>query len=109
VMADKNYEEVLGILEPVLAHIVCTQNSTQRSLPADELAEVARGIFGNDRVSEQPSLISAIDEAATLAEVGGVFGEGLGSGGVLVTGSVITVGEARALIKRATNGPETAT
>jgi dihydrofolate synthase/folylpolyglutamate synthase len=106
VMADKDYEEVLGILEPVLAHIVCTQNSTQRSLPADELAEVARGIFGNDRVSEQPSLISAIDEAATLAEVGGVFGEGLGSGGVLVTGSVITVGEARALIKPAANGPE---
>jgi len=99
VMADKDYEGLLSTLEPVLAHIVCTQNSTQRSMSALELAEVARGIFGQDRVSVQPSLASAIDEAATLAEVGGVFGEGLGSGGVLVTGSVITVGEARALIK----------
>jgi len=99
VMADKDYEGLLSTLEPVLAHIVCTQNSTQRSMSASELAEVARGIFGQDRVSVQPSLASAIDEAATLAEVGGVFGEGLGSGGVLVTGSVITVGEARALIK----------
>lgn len=98
VMADKDYEGLLSVLEPVLAHIVCTQNSTQRSMSAGELAEVARGIFGSDRVSVQPSLASAIDEAATLAEVGGVFGEGLGSGGVLVTGSVITVGEARALV-----------
>jgi dihydrofolate synthase/folylpolyglutamate synthase len=100
VMSDKDYEGLLSALEPVLAHIVCTQNSTARAMPARELAEVARGIFGVDRVSEQPSLISAIDEAAALAEVGGVFGEGLGSGGVLVTGSVITVGEARALITR---------
>ncbi len=99
VMADKDYEGLLSTLEPVLAHIVCTQNSTERSMSASELAEVARGIFGQDRVSVQPSLTSAIDEAATLAEVGGVFGEGLGSGGVLVTGSVVTVGEARALIK----------
>ena len=99
VMADKDYEGLLAVLEPALAHIVCTQNSTQRSMPAHELAEIARGIFGQDRVSAQPSLASAIDEAATLAEVGGVFGEAIGSGGVLVTGSVITVGEARALIK----------
>jgi dihydrofolate synthase/folylpolyglutamate synthase len=100
VMADKDYEGLLSALEPVLAHIVCTQNSTARSMSALDLAEVARGIFGTDRVSVQPRLVSAIDEAATLAEVGGVFGEGLGSGGVLVTGSVITVGEARALVKR---------
>ena len=100
VMADKDYEGLLSALEPVLAHVVCTQNSTARSMSATQLAEVATGIFGQDRVSVQPDLASAIDEAAALAEVGGVFGEGLGSGGVLVTGSVITVGEARALIKR---------
>ena len=97
--ADKDYEAMLSILEPALAHVVCTQNSSERAMPAHELAEVARGIFGGDRVSVQPSIASAIDEAATLAEVGGIFGEAIGSGGVLVTGSVITVGEARALIK----------
>ena len=98
VMGDKDYEGLLSVLEPVLAHIVCTQNSTARALPAHELAEIARGIFGQDRVSVSPNLVAAIDEAAALAEVGGVFGEGLGSGGVLVTGSVITVGEARTVI-----------
>ena len=99
VMGDKDYEEMLSILEPHLAHIVCTQNSTERALPARELAEVARGIFGVDRVSEAPQLANAIDEAAALAEAGGVFGESLGSGGVLVTGSVITAGEARTMLK----------
>lgn len=98
VMADKDYEAMLAELEPALAHLVVTQNSTERALPAEELAEVARGIFGSDRVSVAPTLTDAIEQAATLAEAGGVFGEGLGSGGVLVTGSVITVGEARALV-----------
>jgi dihydrofolate synthase/folylpolyglutamate synthase len=99
VMADKDHEEILRILEPHLAHLVCTQNSTPRSLPAAELAEVARGIFGHERVTETPVLTDAIEQAATLAEAGGVFGEGIGSGGVLVTGSVVTVGEARSLFR----------
>ena len=100
VMADKDVEGVLAAFEPVFAHIVCTQNSTQRAMPAGELAEVARGIFGVDRVSVAPSLADAVDQAAALAEAGGVFGEGIGSGGVLVTGSVVTVGEARAMLTR---------
>ena len=93
VMADKDYEGVLAAFEPVFAEIVCTQNSTQRSMPAEDLAEVARGIFGVDRVHVARRLDDALDRAATLAEAGGVYGEAIGSGGVLVTGSVITVGE----------------
>ena len=98
VMADKDYEGVLAAFEPVFAEIVCTQNSTQRSMPAEDLAEVARGIFGVDRVHVARRLDDALDRAATLAEAGGVYGEAIGSGGVLVTGSVITVGEARSML-----------
>ena len=98
VMADKDYEGVLATFEPSMAAIVCTQNSTHRTLPAEELAEVARGIFGVDRVYVAPRLDDAITQAATLAEEGGVFGEAIGSGAVLVTGSVVTVGEARHLL-----------
>ena len=46
VMADKDVEGVLAALEPHLAHVVCTQNSTARALPAAELAAVAREVFG---------------------------------------------------------------
>ena len=41
---------------------------------------MARGIFGVDRVHVAPRLDDAIDQAATLAEEGGVFGEAIGSG-----------------------------
>lgn len=100
VMADKDYEGLLAAFEPAMAAIVCTQNGTPRALPADRLAEVARGVFGIDRVYVAPRLDDAIEQAATLAEEGGVFGEAIGSGGVLITGSVVTVGEARTMLKR---------
>ena len=99
VMADKDYEGLLAELEPVLAFVVCTQNSSARATSAADLAEVARGIFGLDRVFEEASLANAIDQAAGLAESGGDSGEAIGSGAVLVTGSVVTVGEARAMLK----------
>ncbi len=98
VMADKSVDEILAAFEPVMAQIVCTQNSFARCLPADELGDVAEGIFGADRVQVRRRLDDAIDVAAGLAEEGGAYGEALGSGGVLVTGSVITVGEARRLL-----------
>ncbi|MDP3966933.1 MAG: folylpolyglutamate synthase/dihydrofolate synthase family protein [Nocardioides sp.] len=99
VMVDKDVEGLLEVLEPSLAHIVCTQASTDRAVPAEELAETARGLFGSDRVSVASDLADAIDQAAALAEAGGVLGEAIGSGGVLVTGSVVTVGEARGLLR----------
>jgi dihydrofolate synthase/folylpolyglutamate synthase len=99
VMADKDYEAVLAAFEPVMAAVVCTRNSSDRSLPAHELAEVARGVFGIDRVYVESRLDDALDRAATLAEEGGMFGEAIGSGGVLVTGSVVTVGDARRMLR----------
>jgi dihydrofolate synthase / folylpolyglutamate synthase len=99
VMADKDYEGLLAAFEPHLAHVVCTRNSTHRAMPAEELAKAALEVFGEDRVSVVPLLPDAIDEAVGLAESGAVSGSSLGSGAVLVTGSVVTVGEARLLLK----------
>ncbi|MGZ4466770.1 MAG: bifunctional tetrahydrofolate synthase/dihydrofolate synthase [Nocardioides sp.] len=100
VMADKDAEGLLAALEPHLAHVVCTQSATDRAMPATTLAETATEIFGEDRVSVVPRLSDAVDAAAALAEAGEAFGDPLGSGAVLVTGSVVTVGEARALVGR---------
>ena len=69
--------------------------------PPSELAVAAREVFGEDRVSVAPRLADAIDQAAALAEAGEAFGDPLGSGAVLVTGSVVTVGEARHAAARA--------
>ena len=98
VMADKDHEGVLAAFEPHLAHVICTQNSTERALPAERLAETAVEVYGEDRVTVVAALADAIDQAAALAEAGEAFGDPLGSGAVLVTGSVVTVGEARRLL-----------
>lgn len=104
VMGDKDHEGLLAAFEPHLAHLVCTQNSTDRALPAAQLAEKAREIFGEDRVTVASRLSEALDQAAALAEAGEAFGDPLGAGAVLVTGSVVTVGEARSLLVRPERG-----
>src|SRR5918993_654764 len=57
VMTDKDVEGLLAAFEPHLAHVVCTQNATDRAMPADELARVAVEVFGEDRVSVAPRLV----------------------------------------------------
>jgi dihydrofolate synthase / folylpolyglutamate synthase len=98
VMADKDVSGVLAQFEPVLATVVCTQNSSSRALPAAELGAVAEDIFGADRVVVVPRLDDALEAAVTLAETTDPDAVGLGGGGVLVTGSVVTAGEARTLL-----------
>jgi dihydrofolate synthase/folylpolyglutamate synthase len=99
VMEDKDVEGLLAALEPHVAHLVCTQNSTPRSLSAAALGRAAAEVYGEDRVTVVPDLADAIDRAATLAEVGEAIDVSIGAGAVLVTGSVVTVGEARSLLK----------
>ncbi|MFM9369541.1 bifunctional tetrahydrofolate synthase/dihydrofolate synthase [Streptomyces sp. Da 82-17] len=93
---DKDVRGLLEAFEPIFAEIVVTQNSTPRSMDADELAAVAVEVFGDERVQVEPRLDDAIEAAITLAEEEGEYA----GGGVLVTGSVITVGEARLLLGR---------
>ncbi|HEX8080425.1 MAG TPA: folylpolyglutamate synthase/dihydrofolate synthase family protein [Jatrophihabitans sp.] len=92
----KDVRSALEILEPVLDEVVIAQNSSSRAVPADALAAVAVEIFGPDRVTVEPRMDDAIETAVRLAEdnADGV----LAGAGVLVTGSVVTAGEARMLL-----------
>jgi dihydrofolate synthase/folylpolyglutamate synthase len=98
-LAGKDVAASLAILEPVLDEIVISQNSSPRAIAADDLAAVALDVFGADRVTVETRLDDAIETAVRLAEdnADGV----LAGAGVLVTGSVVTAGEARALLGRA--------
>jgi dihydrofolate synthase/folylpolyglutamate synthase len=98
VMADKDAAGLLDLLEPAAARIVVTQNSSPRSMPVDQLADVAIGIFGEDRVTVADNIPDALDEAVVIAEDDS-SGE-LSGVGVLITGSVVTVADARRLLKR---------
>jgi dihydrofolate synthase/folylpolyglutamate synthase len=95
VMADKDPEGMLALLEPLLAEIVVTRASNARSLDVEDLAEVAVDVFGEDRVHVAERLNDALDLAVTRAE-----SEAERGAGVLVTGSILLVAEARRLLGR---------
>jgi dihydrofolate synthase/folylpolyglutamate synthase len=101
VAEDKDVAGLLEELEPALSEIVVTTNSSPRSMPVRELAELARDYFGEDRVRVAGRLDEALELAVSLADEADAdsAGEGLpGSTAVLVTGSVVTAGDAQALL-----------
>ena len=98
VLGDKDASGLLDLLEPIAARIVVTRNSSPRTMPLEELAQVANGIFGEDRVTVAQTMPDAIEEAVVLAE-SDTDGE-LSGVGVLVTGSIVTVADARKLLKK---------
>ena len=97
ILADKDAEGVLDLLEPVLNEIVVTRNTSPRSMSAAHLGALAVEIFGEDRVHIEPRLPEAIDLAVTLAESG--TSPELGGVGVIVTGSIVTAADARRLLR----------
>lgn len=96
VLADKDAKTLLELLEPIVDEIVVSQNASPRALDVDTLAALAVDIFGESRVSVEPRLDDAIEAAVTLAEETG--DNSISGAGVLVTGSVVTAGEARGLL-----------
>lgn len=96
VMADKDARGILEVFEEIMNHVVITQvASTSRGMPADALGDLAREVFGSSRVTVVPRLDDAIEQAVALAEA-----DVVGSPGVLITGSVVAIGEARTLLVR---------
>jgi dihydrofolate synthase / folylpolyglutamate synthase len=96
VMDDKDAAGMLAALEPVVHEIVVTSNSSPRAMDADTLGDLAMEVFGEERVFVQPSLADAVEEAVMRTEEDDEEGS-VSGGGVIVTGSVVTAGEARAL------------
>jgi folylpolyglutamate synthase/dihydropteroate synthase len=112
VSADKDVAGILDELEPVAAAVVVTSNSSPRSMEPGVLAELARTAFGPDRVHLAGRLDDAIEIAVGLADeaaadITGPVGllhsdvdPSAAAAGtlVLITGSVITAGDARLLL-----------
>ena len=96
IASDKDAAGMLELLEPVVAAVVVTRNTSPRAMPVEQLAGLAAAAFGPDRVHVAAELPDAIELAVTLVEADL---DGPPSGlGVLVTGSVVTVADARRLL-----------
>lgn len=88
VLADKDAAGIAEALAPVAGAIVVTQPDSPRAAPAAELAVVVAAATGREPVI-RPDLRSALDAAV----------EATGDAGVVVTGSLYTAGQARALLR----------
>ena len=95
VLGDKDAVGILSALEPLFDEVVITKSTSPRAIDPDDLGSLASEIFGSERVTVESSLPDAIDLAVTAAESEG----DLEGAGVLVTGSVTVVGEARSLLR----------
>ena len=96
VFADKDAQGILLELEPIVDHVIVTSSSSTRAMSSSELEKIATKIFGVDRVFEVSDLATALDRAVTdatrpLSE---------DTIGIIVTGSVVTVGEARSYLRK---------
>jgi dihydrofolate synthase/folylpolyglutamate synthase len=98
VLADKDVVGMLELLEPVTEAIVCTRNSSPRAMPAEALGDLADTVFTPDRVRVEALLPDAIEAAVELVESD--VDAGYAGAGILITGSVITVADARTLLVR---------
>jgi len=96
IFGDKDAAGVLKELEPILNSVIVTQSSSPRAMPVEELEKVAVSIFGNDRVFPVASLGAALDRAVEKAKRP-LTDESVG---VVVAGSVVTVGESRTYLRK---------
>ena len=95
-MGDKDVQGALIELEKVMDSIIVTKNSSTRSMPVADVEALATKIFGADRVFAADTLEAAI-EKAIKDSVRPLSEETLG---ILITGSVVTVGEARTIVRK---------
>ncbi len=88
ILADKDAEGIVAALATVAARFVVTQSHSPRARAAGDLAEIVERVTGT-----APEVIPDLQEAVAYACAHA------GAPGVLVTGSLYTVGEARAFLR----------
>ncbi|MFC8302552.1 bifunctional folylpolyglutamate synthase/dihydrofolate synthase [Specibacter sp. NPDC057265] len=100
VLVEKDAQEILSAIKEAYgeeaAEIALTQSSSPRAIPAAELAEMAVDLgWDEEDVHIAVKLDDAIEWAVERAEANNDL-----AGGVLITGSITLVGEARILLGR---------
>lgn len=97
ILGDKDVLGVIQELEPVIDRLVVTQNSSDRAISVDRLYEMAIGVFGVDRVYKENDLRTAITYAMEQCTLVNQVSDGISA--VVITGSVVTAGETRAIVR----------
>jgi len=102
VLGDKDAAGILAELSQVVDYLVVSQSSSTRALPANELAKIASQFFTAEQIEVIPELRGAIRYAVEKANLSNQVNDGVSA--VLVTGSVVTAGESRAIVRNIFGG-----
>lgn len=97
-MGDKDVDGIFEELEDVVSQVIVSRNTSHRAADLDELQARAKSVFGANRVVAIESLSDAIRSAIDQAKLENAIND-LNSA-VLISGSVVTAGEARAIIRK---------
>ena len=98
VLADKDVAGILAELSTCVDYLIATQNSSSRAMAADELAKIAGSYFKPEQIEVITDLNGAITYALEKATLSNQVSEGVSS--VLITGSVVTAGSARSILRK---------
>jgi len=96
-MRDKDARGILAALEPAVDEVVLTAANSSRAMHIDDLAATAREVFDDSRVVVEDELPDAIETAIGLATDADGDSDPISGAGVVITGSVAMVGQARTL------------
>ena len=96
VFGDKDAAGIFKELEPMVDHVIVTQSTSERAMASSEVEKIASSEFGVDRVFETQDLFQAIDKAISDS----VRPLSDATVGVIITGSVVTVGQARTYLRK---------
>ena len=90
-MTDKDATGVFSALDEAVHEFIVTATDSPRAMAAEHLATLAAEVVGSHRVTVVPRLADALETALAAADAEP-------GTGVLVTGSIVAVGAARALL-----------
>ncbi len=102
VLGDKDAAGILAELSQVVDYLVVSQSSSARALPANDLAMIAKQFFAPEQIEVIPELRGAITYATEKANLSNQVNDGVSA--VLITGSVVTAGEARIIVRNIFGG-----
>jgi len=104
ILGDKDVSGFLKALEPVVDRLVVAKSDSPRALPVKDLFALAIEIFGEERVYKEEDLASAITYAMEQATLINQVSDGVSA--VVITGSVVTAGSARIILKKIARAEE---
>jgi dihydrofolate synthase/folylpolyglutamate synthase len=101
-MSDKDITGLIREIEPIVDHLIISRNSSSRSADIASVKSLATSSFSIGEIDSTENLEEALKLAKSIAQEV----RDAGSVAILVTGSVVTAGEMRQIVRNVEDQPK---